>query len=148
MAMNAFFKDLRFAVRGLRRNLGFAVAATFTIALLSYQLWQRRYGGDPSVMGRQVDLGGGGRALIVGVLAPDFEMLLPPRANLERVPDMWTAIRINCETANRNNAMLRVIGRLTPGVLLKQANAEVERLGADLRKQCPLVIRRATPPAD
>jgi putative ABC transport system permease protein len=91
------------------------------------------------VLGRQVDLGGGGgRALIVGVLVPDFEMLLPPRANFERVPDMWTAIRINYETANRNNAMLRVIGRLKPGVPLKQANAEVERLGADLRKQFPI----------
>ena len=104
------------------------------VGIVSYALWQRRYGGDPLVIGREVDLGGG-RAQIVGVLAPDFELLFPPRANMERVPDMWTALRINYETANRNDVGLRVIGRLKPGVTLDQANTQVERLAADLRKQ-------------
>ena len=107
------------------------------VGILSYALWQRRYGGDPSVVGRQVDLGGG-RAQIVGVLAPDFELLFPPRANMERVPDMWTAMRINYDTANRNNVALRVIGRIKPDVSLEQADTDVERLAADLRKQFPI----------
>jgi len=107
------------------------------IAILTYEFWQRRYGGDPAVVGRQVDLGGG-RAQIVGVLAPDFELLFPPRANIERVPDMFMAARINYETANRNNVMFRVIGRIKPGVSLTQANADVEQLSADLRKQFPI----------
>jgi putative ABC transport system permease protein len=42
------------------------------IAIISHGLWMRRYGGDPSVVGRNVDLGGG-RAQIVGVLGPEFE---------------------------------------------------------------------------
>ena len=67
------------------------------IAILSYGLWQRRYGGDPAIVGTDVDLGGG-PARIVGVLAPDFELLFPTRANMERVPDMWTALRIDYET--------------------------------------------------
>ena len=37
---------------------------------------------------------------------PDFELLLPPRVNVERAPEMWTAARINFETANRNNVRL------------------------------------------
>jgi putative ABC transport system permease protein len=107
------------------------------IAILSHGFWQRRYGGDASIVGRTVELGGG-RAQIVGVLAPGFEVLFAPRANVFRVPDMWTAVRINYETANRNNVMFRVIGRLKPGATLEQAQTEVETVAADLRQHFPI----------
>jgi predicted permease len=108
-----------------------------TIAILSHSFWMRRYGGDPAVIGKSVDLGGG-RAQIVGVLSPGFELLFPPRANVERMPDMWTAARINYETANRNNVAFRVIGRLKPGVTVDRAQAQVDRVGDDLRNAFPL----------
>ena len=107
------------------------------IAIISHGLWTRRYGGDPKVVGRDVDLGGG-RARIVGVLSPAFEVLFPPRANVERVPDMWTATRFNFETANRNNVVFRVVGRLKPGTTVQQAQTLVDRVAADLRKQFPI----------
>jgi predicted permease len=107
------------------------------IAIVSYSLWQRRYGADPQVIGHMVDVGNG-RAQIVGVLAPDFELLFPPRANVERLPDMWTALRINYETANRNNVSLRLIARMKPGVGVEQANEQVQRVAADLRRQFPI----------
>ena len=107
------------------------------IAIISYGFWQRRYGGDPSVLNRRIDVGGG-RLEIVGVLAPEFELLFPPRANMERTPDMWTAMRINYETANRNNVLLRVVARMKPGVTIRQANDDVARLSAALRKQFPI----------
>ncbi|PYR61959.1 MAG: permease [Acidobacteria bacterium] len=105
------------------------------IAIISHELWQRRYGGDAAIVGRTVDFGGGGgRAHIVGVLAPGFEILFPPRVNVFRVPDMWTAVRINYETANRNNVIWRVIGRLKPGVTIEQADAQVEAVATDIRQ--------------
>src|SRR5689334_10709368 len=52
-----------------------------TSVLLSHAFWQRRYGGDPAVVGRTLDLGGN-RALVVGVLAPGFEILFPPGTNV------------------------------------------------------------------
>jgi putative ABC transport system permease protein len=103
------------------------------IAIISHGLWTRRYGSDPGIVGRFVDLGGG-RAQIVGVLGPEFELLFPPRVNMDRVPDMWTAARINYETANRNNVVFRVVGRLRPGVTIEQANAQAERVASDLRE--------------
>ena len=107
------------------------------IAIISHGLWQRRYGGDAAVVGRMVELGGG-RAQIVGVLAPGFEMLFPPRANIFRAPDMWTAVRINYETANRNNVLFRVIGRLKPGATVDRAQSEAEIVAADLREHFPI----------
>jgi len=102
-------------------------------AILSHGLCQRRYGGDPGVVGRQIDLGGD-RADIVGGLAPDFELLFPPRANMERVPDVWTALRLDYENHNRNDVLLRVIGRLKPGVTLENAQLQVDRIAEDLRQ--------------
>jgi putative ABC transport system permease protein len=101
-------------------------------AILSHAFWQRRYGGDASIVGKDVELGNG-HARIVGVLAPGFELLLPPRVHAEAAPDMWTAARINVETANRNNVLYRVIGRLKPGVTLEQAQLQVDRIASDLR---------------
>jgi putative ABC transport system permease protein len=102
-------------------------------AIISYAFWQRRFGGDPAIVGHDVELGNG-RARIVGVLEPGFEMLFPPRVNVERAPEMWTAARINFATANRNNVVFRVIGRLKPGVSLEQAQTQADRIAADLRE--------------
>ena len=104
------------------------------IAIISHAFWMRRFGGDPAVVGKDVELGNG-RAEIVGVLSPDFEMLFPPRANVERVPDMWTVPRINVDTANRNNVVYRGIARLKRGVTLRQAQTRADRVAADLREQ-------------
>jgi putative ABC transport system permease protein len=106
------------------------------IAIISHGFWMRRFGGDPQVVGKSVELGQG-RAQIVGVLSPGFELLFPPRANVERIPDMWTAARINYDTANRNNVAFRLIGRLKPGVTVQQAQTEVDRIAADLRAIFP-----------
>jgi putative ABC transport system permease protein len=106
-------------------------------AIVSYGFWKRRFGGDPTVIGRVVDLGNG-RAEIVGVLGPDFELLFAPRANMERTPDLWTAVRINYETANRNNVQWRLIARLKPNVTLDQAQVQLDRLAADFRGQFPI----------
>jgi putative ABC transport system permease protein len=46
---------------------------------------------------------------------------------------MWTAARINFETANRNNVVFRVVGRLKPGVTIEQAQLQVDRVASDLR---------------
>ena len=102
-------------------------------ALLSYGFWLRRFGGDESIVGKDVELGNG-RARIVGVLSPGFELLLPPRVHIDGAPDMWTAARFDFETANRNNVLFRVFGRLKPGVSAEQAQLQVDHVATDLRQ--------------
>jgi predicted permease len=106
-------------------------------AILSHQFWLRRFGGDPAVIGKDVELGNG-RARIVGVLAPGFELLLPPRIRADSAPEMWTAARIDVDTANRNNVVFRLIGRLKPGVSVEQAQLQADRTASDLRRHFPI----------
>jgi putative ABC transport system permease protein len=106
-------------------------------AILSHAFWLRRFGGDQSVIGKDVELGNG-RARIIGVLSPGFELLLPPRVRSESAPEMWTAARINVDTANRNNVVFRVIGRLKPGVTAGQAQIQVDHIAAELRQHFPI----------
>ncbi|HWI18475.1 MAG TPA: ABC transporter permease, partial [Vicinamibacterales bacterium] len=107
------------------------------IAIISYELWQRRYGGDESIVGKSIEFGNG-RADIVGVLAPGFELLFPPGTNVDPRPDIIVANRVNYETGSRNNVFLRVVAKLKPGVSFEQAQSELDRLSADLRSRFPI----------
>ncbi|MEI9975523.1 MAG: ABC transporter permease [Ignavibacteriota bacterium] len=104
-------------------------------AILSNDFWKRRYGGDPNAIGRSIDVDGGGKAQIVGVLEPGFELLFPPRAGIERKPELWTAIRANFAAGGRNDVFLRLVGRLKPGATVETAQVEEDRLASDLRKR-------------
>jgi len=105
-----------------------------TIAILSHEYWQRRYGGNASILGKGMLSGGNGGPQIVGVLAPGFQLLLPPKLNAERLPDVWFAARLSYDTANRNNVAHRIIGRLKDGARLEQARAEAEVVATESRK--------------
>jgi predicted permease len=108
-----------------------------TMAILSYEFWQRRYGGDESTIGKSIEFGNG-RAEIVGILAPGFDLLFPPGTNVDPRPDIIVANRVNYETGSRNNVFLRVIAKLKPGVTFEQAQSELDRLSADLRSRFPI----------
>jgi len=110
------------------------VPGTPTIAILSYSYWQQRFGGSTAILGNRMLRGGTGGPLIVGVLAPEFELLLPPRLNEERTPDIWYAARLTYDTANRYTVIHRVIGRLNEGATLEQAQAEADVVGAEKRR--------------
>jgi putative ABC transport system permease protein len=101
------------------------------VAILSHEYWQRRYGADPNVIGQR--LPGGARPQIVGILAPGFELLLPPDTNVEQKPDVWIANRLVYNNANRNTYGLRPIGRLKAGATLTRAQDEVEAVAAKIR---------------
>jgi putative ABC transport system permease protein len=105
-----------------------------TIAILSHEYWQRRYGGNTAVLGKGMSRGGSAGPQIVGVLAPGFELLLPPKLNQERLPDVWFAARISYDTANRYQVSHRVIGRLKDGATLEQARTEAEVVATEKRK--------------
>src|ERR1041385_1783227 len=107
-----------------------------TMAILSNDYFQQRFGGDRSIIGEPLPVAAafGPPPTIVGVLAPGFELLFPPQASVEQFPSVWLAGRIPYDVANRNNVQWRVIGRLRPGVSLLQAQAETDAIVAKLRE--------------
>jgi putative ABC transport system permease protein len=100
------------------------------IVVLSHGLWQQRYGGAPDVIGRTIEIGGG-PSQIVGVMPPDFELLMPPTAALSPNVDVWIAARIDFVNAPPNNVFLRAVGRLRDGATLEQLQLQVDRIASD-----------------
>ena len=100
---------------------------TAAMAILSSDYFQQRFGGDRSIVGKPLPVAAaaGPPPIIVGVLAPGFELLFPPQVNVEQFPSVWIAARIPYDVANRNNVQWRVIGRMKPGAAIGQAQAEV-----------------------
>jgi putative ABC transport system permease protein len=108
-----------------------------TIGILSYDFWQRKFGGDTSIVGRSITLGGG-PVQIVGVASPRAELEFPVAMQVVRHPDVWTALRVNFETGSRMNVAFRLIGRLKPGATITEARAQIDRVSADLRSRFPI----------
>ena len=106
-------------------------------AILSHEFWQRRFGGDAAIVGTMQTLGTT-RFEVVGVLQPDAALYFPPNVNIERHPDIWVSDRTDFSTGSRINVQLRVIGRLAPGVTVRQAQADIEPFSADLRQRFPI----------
>jgi putative ABC transport system permease protein len=107
------------------------------MAILSNEYFQQRFGGDRSIIGKPLPVAAafGPAPIVVGVLAPGFELLFPPKANVEQFPSVWFAGRIRYDVANRNNVQWRVIGRLRPGASLVQAQAEVDVIVQKIRDE-------------
>ena len=98
--------------------------------VLSYALWQAAFGGDPSVVGKSVDLDD--RAYtVIGVMPPDFHF--PTRET-----QFWKTFQFQEENyKDRNDNWLIGIGRLKPGVSLDHARTELALIAARLQRQYP-----------
>jgi len=105
------------------------------MAILSHEYFERRFGGDTSILGRPMVVGPGQPApVVVGILAPNFHLYFPPEANEEPEPDIWVANRLAYDEANRNGFAIRPIGRLRPGATIEQAQQAADHVAAQARK--------------
>ena len=105
-----------------------------SIIILSHEFWQRRYGGDRSILNRTVTLGAS-RAIVVGVLEPGFELLFAPSQSVRRKPDLYVALRVDWDNASRANGTLSLIGRLRDAATVGAAQAELDAVASDLRSR-------------
>jgi putative ABC transport system permease protein len=104
------------------------------MAILSYEYFQRRYGLNAAILGRNMLTNGPITQTVVGVLAPGFQLYFPASANEEAAPEVWIANRLDYNNANRNGVSIRAIGRLKEGVGLERAQAAVDNVAAEARK--------------
>jgi len=110
-----------------------------TTVILSHGFWQRRFGGDPAVIGKKLILSGNSFE-IVGVTPPGFsltkEVMLTVNA-IEKA-DLFLPLPM-AETArtNRGNEDFNIFARLKPGVSLTQAQADMDLIAGRMKRQYP-----------
>jgi putative ABC transport system permease protein len=105
------------------------------VIVLSYSLWQRRYGGDPNIIGREISLGG--KTTVVGILPAGFKFPIS-----DDPQDYWEPVFnggfITKEMREqRANRFLQVIGRMKPGVTVEQTKADLDLLSRQIEQQSP-----------
>jgi len=98
------------------------------VVVLSYGLWQRRFGSDGKIVGQALTLNGENYT-VVGIMPPHFQF--PTRED-----QLWAPIAFTPQqAANRGRHYLEVVARLKPGVTLAQAQAEMSAIAVRLQQQ-------------
>ena len=129
------------AVLGVRPALGRTLVAKedrgqlyARNVMISYELWQRRYGGDPNIIGRSIEVNNYTTS-VAGVLPKGFRLYFAADTNVVPQTDIWypgdSAVR---RTAPHH---YRTVARLRPGVTVEQAQAEIEAITAGMIERNP-----------
>src|SRR5262249_39144541 len=100
-------------------------------ALISYALWQRRFAGNPAIIGQSINLSGKIYS-ILGVMPSNLKLGYPE-------PQVW--VPISCQSGfvakSRGNHYMNVLAKLKPGVTLAQAQSEMDTIAKRLEQQYP-----------
>ena len=105
-------------------NAGDAQAESAAVTVISYGLWQRRFGGAPDVVNSTVMLSGV-KNTIVGIMPAGFDFPADT--------DLWTAYPLDAREV-RDNRYLNVVSRLKPGVSIAQAQTEMDTINQRLEQ--------------
>ena len=108
-------------------------------AVLSHGFWQRRFGSDPGVIGKSLNLSGN-NVEIIGVLPVGFELTrqVMPTVNAIERADIFLPLPLSeAARANRANEDFNILARLKPGISLTEAQADMDLIAARMRQQYP-----------
>ena len=107
------------------------------VVVLSFGLWQRRFGGDPQIIGRKLILNifDSTEATVIGVLPAGFSWHVKAGSMTRKSAEMWVPWRVGEETRQRRGRFAMAVARLKPGVSFGQAQAEMNAIGSRLEQQ-------------
>jgi putative ABC transport system permease protein len=131
-----------FQVLGVEPILGRVImeddgrSGTPEVAVLSYALWQRRFGGDPHVVDKPITLNGTPYT-VVGVMPAGFQWHIRQRSGTGRPAEIWTVLDMPNELGAARGRFLSVVARLKRGVSFEQAEAEMKTIAARLEQDAP-----------
>jgi predicted permease len=132
--VEATWVDRRFLkVLGISPRLGrdFMEEDTVDTVILTDRFWRQKFLGDPTIIGKSIPVGGRSW-IVVGVLAPnfDFASVFMPGFKVD-------CIRASLHFGDLSDNSHAVIGRITPGITIRQAQLEMDGLNRELRKEHP-----------
>jgi putative ABC transport system permease protein len=130
----AFITDGVFSVLGVKPILGTVVSRQQDVpngppvVVIGQDLWQRRYGGDPAILGKTLDIRNA-RRTVIGVMPSSFRF--PERA------EMWIPLQLSPKDSTRTDHWLQGIARLGAGVSVKEASDELQSLMQKINEENP-----------
>ncbi|HKP10564.1 MAG TPA: ABC transporter permease, partial [Blastocatellia bacterium] len=104
--------------------------------VIGYGIWQRRFGGDPQIVGKPITLNGI-PVNVVGVMPAGFQWHLRSRSGTGKPAEMWIVLPMPREGSALIGRFISVVGRLKPGVSREQAEAEMKAVEARLEQDSP-----------
>ncbi len=107
------------------------------VAIISYAFWQRRFGGDTRIIGRQFTLNNQATT-VIGVMPGDFSWHIRRGTDTSKPADIWVPFHITNELRQRRGRFAAAVARLKPGVTLDQAKSEMDTIGVRLAQQYPM----------
>jgi len=99
------------------------------VVILSYGLWQRRFGSDPNILGQTLLLNNRPR-VVIGIMPKGFQF--------PEVAEAWGPLALTPKLFTRTDHGLLSIARLKPGVTLEQAQAEMISIASNIEAQNPV----------
>jgi predicted permease len=102
--------------------------------LLSGALWKRRYGGDPTLVGRSIPINGR-PTRVLGVMPESFRLLLPADSAIPDDQQAWLLFGRFSLRGPRQQQFLRVVGRLKPGATLEDGQQEIAAIGQQVGRE-------------
>jgi macrolide transport system ATP-binding/permease protein len=134
-----------FETLGVKAALGRVISAeddrspgAHPVAVVSYKCWRQRFGGEPGVIGKNVIVNGRGY-MIVGVAQPGFS-----GTEVVVTPEMWFPMAMQAQVEvgsqwldNRESKTITLMGRLKPGVGVRQAQAALNSVASQLQSEYP-----------
>ena len=100
------------------------------VAVISYGLWQRRFGGDPNIIGKTILLSGDPHE-VIGIISPAFDL-----AEVGVPPELWVPFQLDPNTVDQGH-FFTAAARLKSGVSLEQGQARLKLSGAEFTAKFP-----------
>jgi putative ABC transport system permease protein len=132
--------DGYFSLMGVQPLLGRAflpeeqIEGKDQVVILGYGLWQRRFGGDPAIVGKQITLSARPYT-VVGVLPKEFPFL--PSSLVDGAAQFYRPVAEKYDRSEARSRHLRILARLRPGVSLDQVQADLDVIHRNLVVQYP-----------
>ncbi len=107
-----------------------------SVVVLSWGIWQRRFGSDQEIVGKSVKLNGNDYA-IIGVMPPDFGFFVKQASFFGKPAELWLPQKFSPQARVRMGRSMSAIARLKPDVSVERAQNEMNIIGSRLEQQYP-----------
>jgi putative ABC transport system permease protein len=107
------------------------------VAVLSYGLWQRRFGGQPNIVGTQITLNAV-KFSVIGVMPSNFQFHVKQRSGTGKPPELWSVLTMpTTPGSNQRGRFLLSVGRLKDGISADYAATELRTIAGRLSEEFP-----------